>query len=138
MRNIQFLAARKGAITALITLLLVISIATCTVKFISDYDQFTDQRAQELFEALAKLEIKNPNYKNDVKEIGVSIKVLRARAEAIAKNNPTINAIIKLEENYIVLLKFKSESAFQDAVDTMLQQAKQIMDLEIKKKRGSK
>ena len=56
----------------------------------------------------------------------------------IAKNEPTIAAIKSLEDNYQELLKVKSESAFQDAVDTMLQQAKQIMDLEIKKKRGVK
>lgn len=138
MRNIQFFTVRNRAITAFILLLFVISITTCTVKFLSDYDQFTDQLAQDLFKSLVKLDMKNSNYKGELKEIGAEIKVLGARAESIAKNEPTIKALKLLEDNYRLLLKIDSETAFQIAVDTMLQQARQIMELEIKKKRGIK
>jgi hypothetical protein len=138
MRNIQFIASRNRAVTAFILFLFVISITTCTVKFLSDYDQFTDQLAQDLFKSLVKLDIKDSNYKGELKEIGAKIKVLRARSESIAKNEPTIKAIKLLEDNYRLMLKIDSEAAFQIAADTMLQQARQIMDLEIKKKRGIK
>ena len=85
-----------------------------------------------------KLDIKNSIYKGELKEIDAKIKVLRARSESIAKNEPTIKAIKSLEDNYRLMLKINSEEAFQIALDTMLQQARQIMDLEIKKKRGIK
>jgi len=138
MRNIQFYSARQRGIIFLIAFILVIPTTTCTVKFLSDYDQLTDQLAQDLYKSLAKLEIEDPNYEVELKEIGAKIKVLKVRAESIAKNEPTIKAVIELEKNFNLLVTVESESAFQLAIETMLQQAKQIMDLEIKKKRGVK
>jgi len=138
MRNIQFCSARSRGIIVLIAFFIVIPITTCTVKFLSDYDQLTDQLAQDLYKSLAKLEIEDPNYEAEIKEIGAKIKVLKARAESIAKNEPTIKAVIELEKNYKLLVTVESEVAFQPAIETMLQQAKQIMELEIKKKRGVK
>jgi hypothetical protein len=138
MKNIQFCSARQRGLIFLIAICLVLPITNCTVKFLSDYDQLTDQLAQDLYKSLAKLEIDDENYEAELKEIGAKIKVLKARAESITKNEPTVKAVTALEKNYQTLVTIESETAFQIAVDTMLQQAKQIMDLEIKKKRGVK
>lgn len=136
MSTIQFCSARQRSIIFLIVFFLVIPATTCTVKFLSDYDQLTDQLAQDIYKSLAKLEIENPDYEAELKEIGAKIKVLKARAESIAKNEPTIKAVTELEKNFNLLVTVESEATFQPAIETMLQQAKQIMDLEIKKKRG--
>jgi citrate lyase gamma subunit len=123
--------------TSLVLIMLISALAAgCTVKYISDYDQFTDQLAQEVFEGLAKLDINAASYESDVKDIGAKIQVLRARAESIEKNEPTIEAVKLLEDNYKIMLDFKTQDELQIAVETMLQQTKQIMDLEIKKRRG--
>jgi D-aminopeptidase len=143
--------------TLTVLLLSVIALGSwgCPVKFVSDYDEVTDQTATALQTKVDTFVLKMSstantpegtyaNNKNFYDEMKGALQALQSRSEAIPLNQPTVSMVKQLQENMEILRTLHEKGGANglrpeiagpalSAIDT---QFRSIISFEDAKKRG--